>query len=388
MNTFLSSGQLALQEQYLKFVAEQIAPLAMPLDTEQVSSKEALSLLAKGGYLGLTVPREYGGQGLGALELTLFAEALATASAGLSLALASHYSVIELINKFGSDTQKSRYLSQMASGDLIGAQAFCEEMAGSDFKAVQTTAKGDSASGWQLNGEKTWVVNGQLAGLIAVLAKVKSSSDSAPAADSELAIFLVDGSPSTSIEVGANRAKFGLRSASTCDLTFREYKATSEHKLASATSAELEKQVNAVLDLSKTVVAAAAVGIAEEALKFSAEHARTREQFGQPISKFQGIQWKLADHSVESQAARLLTYRAAWSHDEEPADFRKFAAMAKLFATKVARVHSGEAVQIFGMLGASPDSPVERLYRDGKLTEVFEGTSELQKVVLKEELGV
>jgi len=380
VNTFLSSGQLTLQEQYLKFVAEQIAPLALALDTEQVSSKEALTLLAKGGYLGLTVPREYGGQGLGATELVLFAEALAGASAGLSLALASHYSVIELINKFGSETQKSRYLSQLATGDLIGAQAFGEEKAGSDFKAVQTTATADSSAGWLLSGEKTWVVNGQLAGLMAVLART--------GADDQLSIFLVDGTPSTNIEIGPNKAKFGLRSAATCDITFKEYKATSENKLASATSAEVEAQVNAVLDLSKTVVAAAAVGIAEEALKFSAEHARTREQFGQPISKFQGIQWKLADHSVESQAARLLTYRAAWSHDEEPGDFRKFAAMAKLFATKVARVHSGEAVQIFGMLGASPDSPVERLYRDGKLTEIFEGTSELQKVVLKEEVGL
>ncbi len=380
MNTFLSSGQLTLQEQYLKFVAEQIAPLAMTLDTEQVSSKEALALLAKSGYLGLTVPREYGGQGLGATELVLLAEALAGASAGLSLALASHYSVIELINKFGSETQKSRYLSQLATGDLIGAQAFGEEKAGSDFKAVQTTATNDSSSGWLLSGEKTWVVNGQLAGLMAVLART--------GADDQLSIFLVDGTPSSSIHIGENKAKFGLRSAATCDITFKEYKASSENKLASGTSAEVEAQVNAVLDLSKTVVAAAAVGIAEEALKFSAEHARTREQFGQPISKFQGIQWKLADHSVESQAARLLTYRAAWSHDEEPGDFRKFAAMAKLFASKVARVHSGEAVQIFGMLGASPDSPVERLYRDGKLTEIFEGTSELQKVVLKEELGV
>jgi butyryl-CoA dehydrogenase len=314
VNTFLSSGQLTLQEQYSKFVAEQIAPLALALDTEQVSSKEALTLLAKGGYLGLTVPREYGGQGLGAIELVLFAEALAGASAGLSLALASHYSVIELINKFGSETQKSRYLSQLATGDLIGAQAFGEEKAGSDFKAVQTTATADSSAGWLLSGEKTWVVNGQLAGLMAVLART--------GADDQLSIFLVDGTPSSNIEIGANKAKFGLRSAATCDITFKEYKASSENKLASATSAEVEAQVNAVLDLSKTVVAAAAVGIAEEALKFSAEHARTREQFGQPISKFQGIQWKLADHSVESQAARLLTYRAAWSHDDQsPAIF-------------------------------------------------------------------
>jgi butyryl-CoA dehydrogenase len=380
VNTFLSSGQLTLQEQYSKFVAEQIAPLALALDTEEVSSKEALTLLAKGGYLGLTVPREYGGQGLGAIELVLFAEALAGASAGLSLSLASHYSVIELINKFGSETQKSRYLSQLATGDLIGAQAFGEEKAGSDFKAVQTNATADLSSGWLLSGEKTWVVNGQLAGLMAVLART--------GADDQLSIFLVDGTPSSNIEIGANKAKFGLRSAATCDITFKDCKASSENKLASGTSAEVEAQVNAVLDLSKTVVAAAAVGIAEEALKFSAEHARTREQFGQSISKFQGIQWKLADHSVESQAARLLTYRAAWSHDDQPSDFRKFAAMAKLFAAKTARFHSGEAVQIFGMLGASPDSPVERLYRDGKLTEIFEGTSEMQKVVLKEELGV
>jgi alkylation response protein AidB-like acyl-CoA dehydrogenase len=156
VNTFLSSGQLALQEQYLKFVAEQIAPLALALDTEQVSSKEAMTLLAKGGYLGLTVPREYGGQGLGAIELVLFAEALASASAGLAVALASHYSVVELINKFGSDTQKSRYLSQLATGDLIGAQAFGEEKAGSDFKAVQTTATADGSNGWLLSGEKTF----------------------------------------------------------------------------------------------------------------------------------------------------------------------------------------------------------------------------------------
>jgi len=378
VNTFLSDAQLALQEQFLKFVAEQISPIARELDSEKISAKEALSRLSKGGYLGMTVPKEYGGQGHSAVELVLFVEALAAASAGLGLALASHYSVIELIVKYGTETQKSRYLSHLASGELIGAQAFGEEMAGSDFKAVQTTARLEN-SDVVLTGEKTWVVNGDLAGLFAVLAK-----------DGEnLGIYLVDSAPSATVVVGANKAKLGLRSAGTCDLTFNNHKISAENYLGVRVSgAEVEKQVDAVFNLSKTIVAAAAVGIADETLKFSAERALMREQFGHSISKFQGIQWKLADHSVETEAARLLTYRAAWSHADEPGEFRKYAAMAKMFAAKVARFHSGEAVQIFGMLGASTELPVERLFRDGKLTEVFEGTSEIQKVILKEELGV
>lgn len=378
MNTFLSSAQTALQEQFLQFVAEQIAPIARQLDSEKVSPKDALTILAKAGYLGMIVPREYGGQGHTAVELILFIEALSAASAGLGLALASHYSVIELIIKYGSETQKSRYLPHLAKGELIGAQAFGEEMAGSDYKAVQTTAKVDGGN-VVLTGEKTWVVNGELAGLIALLASEGG----------ELSLYLVDGTSSATVIIGENRAKLGLRSAGTCDLTFKEHKISSENRLGeSASTALTEKQVGAVMNLSKTIIAAAAVGIADEALKFSAERALMRQQFGQSISKFQGIQWKLADHSVESEAARLLTYRAAWSHSDEPLEFRKYAAMAKMFAAKVARFHSSEAVQIFGMLGASPDAPVERLYRDGKLTELFEGTSEMQKVVLTEELGV
>lgn len=376
MNTFLSSSQLALQEQYLQFVKTEIEPISAALESGKVSPQQGLDALAKAGYLALTVPREYGGQGLELIELVLFTEALSAASAGLGLALASHYAVVELIKKYGSDTQKSRYLSHLAKGELVGAQAFGEELAGSDFQAVAAVAvKKDKQL--TLTGEKTWVVNGQAAGLLAVLVKIEG----------ELAVVLVDGTPSNTMTVSVDIPKLGLHAAFTNNITFKDHVVAGENLLGESTSGT-DARVLAAFDVSKTVVAAVAVGIAEEALKFSAERARTREQFGQPISKFQGVQWKLADHSVESDAARLLTYRAAWSQIGAPEEFRKFAAMAKSYAARVARVHSSEAVQIFGMLGASLDSPVEQLYRDAKLTELFEGTTEYQKVIVQEELGV
>ncbi len=379
MNTFLSTAQQALQEQYLKFTEEHILPVARDLDSGKLSPREALSAMASGGYLGLTVPKEYGGQGLSLVELVLFTEAVSTANGGLGLALASHYSVVELVKNFGTDTQKSRYLSHLAAGELIGAQAFGEEQAGSDYQAVQTTVKVDGSA--ILSGEKTWVTNGEHAGLLAVLAK---NGD-------DLAIYLVDGNPSSTMSVGENKGKVGMRAAASNDIKFTDHKVPAENRLGGVEgvgAGTTEKQINHVLDFSKTVLAGAALGLVDEALKFAAERARTRQQFGGPISQFQAVQWKLADLSTDVTAARLLTYRAAWSQDGEPAEFRKFAAMAKFFAAKAARYHSGEAVQIFGVLGASTESPVERLYRDSKLTEIFEGTSEIQKVVIKEELGV
>lgn len=375
MNTFLSTAQQAMQEQYLKFTQDELAPIVRQLDSGKVTPREALSRLAGGGYLGITIPKEYGGQGLGLFELVLFTEAVSAVNGGLGLALASHYSVVELVKTFGTETQKSRYLSHLAAGELIGAQAFSEEQAGSDFKAVKTSVTADG--GAVLNGEKTWVTNGQHAGLLAVLVK---DGD-------QLAIYLVDGTPAETMTVGENQGMLGMRAAAVNDIKFVNHKVPSENRLGDG-SLSAERQVNQALDLSKTVLAATAIGLVNEALKYSAERARTREQFGGPISQFQGIQWKLADLSTEATGAQLLTYRAAWSQENEPESFRKFAAMAKYFAAKTARFHSGEAVQIFGVLGASLDSPVERLYRDSKLTEIFEGTSEMQKVVIKEELGV
>jgi len=380
VNTFLSLAHKASQDEYLKFVAEQIAPHTLELDSGTMAPKDVLAKLAQVGYLGITVPTSYGGKGGSLLELTILAEALAGHCAGVALALASHYTVVELILNFGNDQQKSRYLPLLARGEAIGAQAFAEVRAGSDFRAVETKAVtgGDSAT---LSGEKSWVVNGEIAQLLAVLAKTED----------DLSLWLVDvAAGESSLKIGPAKAKLGMHSAVINDITLNGHKVSLENRLGGA-SASCDQVADAVvnaLDVSKTVLAGAALGLTDEAIALSAERARTHQQFGEPISKFQGIQWKLADLSMDRAAAQLLTYRAAWSKDGEPEKFHQYSAMAKMFAAKVARHHSAEAVQVFGVLGASPESGVERLYRDAKLTELFEGASEYQKVIIKEELGV
>jgi len=381
VNTFLSLAHKASQDEYLSFVAQHIAANAHDLDNGTFACKDALATFAQAGYLGVTVPTAYGGQGGSLLDLTILAEVVSGHAAGLALALASHYTVVELILNFGSDQQKSRYLPLLARGELIGAQAFSEINAGSDYQAVTTEAV-VSDGGATLTGEKSWVVNGEISQLLAVLAKTGG----------ELSLWLVDANttPSASLVVGPAKSKLGLRAALVNDISFKSHKITAENRLGgdSAGAGQVEKAVLNALDLSKTVLAGAALGLADQALELGAERARTHEQFGQPISKFQGIQWKLADLSSDRAAAQLLTYRAAWSKDGEPGKYHQYSAMAKMFAAKVARFHSSEAVQIFGVLGASAEADVERLYRDAKLTEIFEGASEYQKVIIKEELGV
>jgi butyryl-CoA dehydrogenase len=375
VNTFLSTSQKALQEQYIKFVEGVITPQAQDLDNGKACLKEVMSKFAQAGYLGITIPKEFGGQGGTLLDLVLLSEAVAEQAAGLSVALASHYSVVATLLKAGSDSQKSRYLPLLARGEMFGAQAFSEENAGSDLNAVETTFTADG-SAFKLSGVKTWVVNAGLPALFAVLGHDK---------DNKLVCFIVDNSEASAIHVSERKAIMGFHSASIADVTFKDFAVPADNQLVCDCALDL---VNSALDVSKTVVAGAAIGLAQKALLLSADRANGRVQFGAPIAKNQGVQWKLADLSTESSAARLLTYRAAWAQTAEADKFAQFAAMAKLFASRVARFHSGEAVQIFGMLGASSESPIERIYRDAKLTELFEGTSDLQKVIIKEKLGV
>ncbi|HNN64472.1 MAG TPA: acyl-CoA dehydrogenase family protein [Candidatus Obscuribacter sp.] len=376
MNTFLSAAQKTLQEQYVKFVDEVIAPVAAELDKVEGSScqKEIMSKLGQNGYLGITVAKDLGGQGGTLLDAALFVEALGAQAAGLALAVSSHYSVVELISRFGSETQKSRYLPLLARGECFGAQAFSEEKAGSDLSLIETIAEVNGAE-VKLTGVKTWVVSADLPVLLAVLGKNGE----------EKGVWLLDGADRSSVELSARKGTMGFRSARLFDVTLKAAKASADNQLKGADALAL---ASCALDVSKTLLAACALGLCQEGLSLAAQRANTREQFGAPIAKNQGVQWKLADFSTDAAAARLLTYRAAWSRDGAPAEFRKFAAMAKSYAARTARLHSGEAVQIFGMLGASCDEPLERIYRDAKLTEIFEGTSELQKVILKEELGV
>lgn len=377
MNTFLSSSQETLKEQYLAYARQEIEPIARRLEDGEIPLKDVLARLGQAGYLGITIAREYSGQGLGLVEQVLFVEAVSQYEPGLGLTLSSHAQVIELIKRFGTDVQKSRYLPLLARGEAVGAFAINEADAGSDHSRVASKAssKGDS---FVLDGEKIWVVNGRIASLFVVAAREGDGEGSA------LSLFLVDGSDAKSIKIESGPLKLGLRSATTDNVVFNQHSIAASQKLAGAGN----EQINFAMDVAKVIVSAAAVGLVESALSLAVVHAKSREQFGKPIAQFQGVQWKIADMSMESAAARLLTYRAAWSQEGCPEEFSKHAAMCKLFSSKVARFHSGEAIQVMGTRGISEESPLERFYRDAKLMEICQGTSEIQKVIIADELKV
>jgi alkylation response protein AidB-like acyl-CoA dehydrogenase len=379
VNTILSAAQQAQKELFAAFALEHLAPISKSLEERRSSLKEFLQKAGQRGYLGITVPKEYGGQEGSFLHAILFTEALAQHEPGMGLTMASHTAVIEVLKKFGSDSQKSRYLPLLARGECLGSLAFSEVGAGTDFKAV-------SAKVWMekglplLTGLKTWVVNADISGLLVVLAKDEAN---------QLSMHLVDMGPAATLKVATDKQKLGLRSASTNDVEFASHPLQVGSLIgAKGNDESVSEQVLYAMDVAKVVMAAAAVGLVEGALDVAAAYAKGREQFGEPIANFQAIQWKLADISAESRAARLLTYRAAWSKDEGPEEFRRDAAMCKSFAAKVARTSSGEALQVLGAAGLSTDSPLERFYRDAKVMEISEGTSEYQKVLLTHELGI
>lgn len=393
MNTFLNAEQESLLENYRAFVNEHVRPVAPELEKLAASPaglsalKELLGTLGSKGFLGIGCSTEYGGKGGKFVDLALFAEALGEVDPGLALTFSAHTAALELIDKYGTETQKSRYLPLLARGEVIGAVAIAEENAGSDYRS-QTSKLEVDGDKVVLSGRKSWVVNGDLAQLAVVSGKFKE----------KLVFCLVDlAESSKAIKHGAHRDKLGLRSARTCDIDFAALELGESSILGFPkpgdleTAADLDDKTASMIEfahnISKTLVAASAVGLLEAAVKLSVGRANSREQFGSAIGRLQAIQWKLADLSAESSAARLLTLRAAWSKDEAPEEFPRHAAMCKFYAARTARVHSSEAVQIFGSLGISADEPVEKLYRDAKVMEICEGTSEIQKNIIASEVG-
>lgn len=378
MNTFLSTSQVALFEDYKKFVASEIEPQVNELEGDVAVVKKIFEVLGQKGYLGIAIPKEYGGCGEPFINLTLFIQALGQLDAGLAVSVATHTAAAELISTAGTDTQKSRHLPLLARGECIGTIAFTEECAGSDYKALEALAK-KAGEGFELTSEKTWVVNGEFADLAVVTAKMEGQDS--------ISLFLAELKSASSLQISEDIKKLGLRSARTNNISFKAHKMDSSSLLGEDEKACREEVLLGCMDFTKVLVASTCVGLMDSAIQYSVERARSREQFGKNIGKFQAIQWKLADMSSESAASRLMTYRAAWSKDEAPEEFRKNAAMCKYYASRVAQVHSSEAVQIFGALGVSCDQPMEKFYRDSKVMEICEGTSEIQKNIVASEIG-
>jgi butyryl-CoA dehydrogenase len=361
-----------------QFAREQIAPHAAAWDAAGAFPRSLLADMAKTELLGIPFPESHGGAGLSHMAYILVLEAISAADAGVGVTLAVHSSAATYpIYRYGTDDQKARYLSLLASGQGIGAFALTEPNSGSDASALTTTARRDGDV-WVLNGSKQWITNGDFASLFIVFARTTPGTTGSKG----VSCFIVE-RDTAGLSVMPGWKKMGLHSSCTNDLVFENVRVPAANLLGEQDNGFRISMDT--LDGGRIGIAAQACGIAQAALDASLKYVQERTAFGKPISDFQAIQWKLADMATQLDAARLLTYKAAWLKDQgQP--HSQAGAMAKLMASRVAREVTNEAVQIFGGYGYMSEFPVERYYRDAKITEIYEGTSEIQRIVIARHL--
>jgi alkylation response protein AidB-like acyl-CoA dehydrogenase len=368
----LTADQREIQALAREFARERIEPQAAAWDRAHGFPRELLDSLAELGLLGVCVPEEHGGAGADFVSYILVLEELSRADAGVGVTVAVHTSAVTLpILGFGTGEQRARFVPPLARGEAIGAFALTEPEAGSDAGSLRTAAEPDG-DGWSITGSKQWITNGGFGGTILVFAR----TDATTPGPAGVSAFILDGDQ---VEVTREEEKLGLNSSSTVDLRLEGVRAGRDRLLHE--EGKGFGVAMATLDGGRIGIAAQAVGIAQAAYDAARDYALERRQFGKRIADFQAIQWKLADMATEIDAARLLVYRAAWlkqngrPHTEE-------GAKAKLYASAVARRQTGEAIQILGGYGYTKEFPVERYYRDAKITEIYEGTSEIQRLVI------
>ena len=356
-----------------EFAEREIAPHVMQWDEAQAFPAELLAQLASLGLLGIQLPSRYGGAGLSAVEYCICIEELARVDPTIGLTVAAHNGLAAAhLAMFGSEAQKERWLAPLAQGAFLGAWALTEPDAGSDAGNLRTRARlvGD---GWVLDGTKTFTTHAGLAGLTVVMAVTDPS-----AGRHGISAFVVErGAPGLS--AGRKENKLGMRASTTADTRLDGCRVPADHLLGRAGHGFIDAM--AVLDAGRIGIAALAVGLAQGAFDAARRYAAERTQFGRPLASFQATQWKLADMATGIDAARLLTYRAAYLKDRGRPTTRE-SSMAKLYASEVAVRAAGECVQIHGGYGFVKDYPAEKLYRDVKLLTIGEGTSEIQRLVI------
>lgn len=373
----LNDTQREVQALAREIAEREVAPRAAELNERHEIPRDAIAALAETGLLGLTIPEEYGGPGLDATSLCLVVEELARADAGTSVAVAVQNGLVASpILRAGTDEQKARWLPRLASGDLIGCYALTEPEAGSDTASLRTRAeRAEDGGGWAISGSKQWITNGGFADLFVIFART-----GVPGARG-VSAFVSESAPG--LTVSREMPKMGLHTSSTVELAFDGLHVGDDVMLGPEN--EGLKLALATLDGGRITIAAQACGIARAALELAVSYASERQAFGGPIARFQGLQFPIADLAAALDAARLLTYDAAALRDagrpHGPAG-----AKAKLFASSVAVQAANVAVQTLGGYGYSAEYPAERLYRDAKITELYEGTSEIQRIVIARDL--
>ena len=367
-----SAEQQEVQRLARDFARREIEPHAAEWDREHRFPREVFTKLAELGLMGTCVPEEYGGAGADFLSYILVLEELSRADAGVGVTVAVHTSAVTLpLLAFGTDEQRSRFVPPLARGEQLGAFALTEPEAGSDAGALRTAAEPEG-DGWRIDGAKQWITNGRYAGTFLLFARTDRSTPGARG----VSAFILDGEH---VRITRDEEKLGLNSSATNDLVV-EGAVVGRDRLLHEEGKGFRVAME-TLDGGRIGIAAQAVGIAQAAFDVAREYAKERYTFGKPIAEHQAIQAKLADMATEIDAARLLVYRAATLKDRGK-PVTEAGAKAKLFASETARRQTGEAIQILGGYGYTKEFPVERYYRDAKITEIYEGTSEIQRLVI------
>jgi alkylation response protein AidB-like acyl-CoA dehydrogenase len=372
----LTADQREIQSLAREISRAEIEPNAAAWDREHRFPAEVLGRLGELGLLGVCVPEEYGGAGADFLSYVLVLEELSRADAGVGVTVAVHTSAATLpILTWGTDEQRERFVPPLARGERLGAFALTEPGSGSDAGSLRTSATPDG-DGWTISGSKQWITNGARAGTILLFAR--TNPDVAGARG--ISAFLLD---AEHVTVKREEEKLGLNSSSTVDLALDGARVGPDRLLHQEGKGFTVAM--STLDGGRIGIAAQALGIAQAAYDAARAYALERRQFGHRIADFQAIQWKLADMATEIDAARLLVYRAAWCK-QEGLPHTEEGAKAKLFASEMARRQTAEAIQVFGGYGYTKEFPVERYYRDAKITEIYEGTSEIQRLVIARQI--
>jgi len=362
-----------MRQRIREFAEKNIIPIADELDRTGGHPTEVWNKMKSEGLLGLPIPKEYGGAGADYISYIITVEELSRACAALGVSYEIHVSLVaQPIFKFGTEEQKKKFLVPLAKGDKMGAFALTEPTAGTDAGSLESTAvlKGDK---YVLNGRKYFIMNAPAAGTFLVMAMTDKAKGSRG-----ISAFLVE-KDAPGLKIGKIFDKMGIRASLTAEVILEDCRIPKENLLGS--ESEGFKVALTALDSGRIGIAAQAIGIAQAAMDASIAYAKTRVQFRRPIADFQAVQWMIADMETSINAARLLTYNAAEMVDRN-VKYSKEAAMAKLFASDAAVNVTRNAIQIHGGYGYMKDLPLERYYRDAKITEIYEGTSEVQKMVI------
>ncbi|MFC7028013.1 acyl-CoA dehydrogenase family protein [Halomicroarcula sp. GCM10025324] len=379
MDFALSDEQRQVREEVRRFAENELKPVATEYDRAEKYPGEIVEKAAEMGLTGSNIPLEYGGAGYDTLTNVILAEELFAADPGIGLCIQSAAFGADAVIGFGTDEQKARFLEPVATGEAVMGAAISEPDSGSDVSSVSTQARKEGDE-WVIDGTKMWITNGTVGDYFVVLCETDPDAEGRYNGFSQIVVE----SDRDGFEAEKITGKLGIRASDTAELLLDEVRVPEENLVGTRGAGFL--QLMQFFDETRTGVAAQGVGIARGAAERALEYAKEREQFGRPITEFQAIQHKLAEMYTEIEAARQLTYKSAWSVDHSDDQLTQLASMAKEKASRVAVEVADEAVQIHGGAGYVDDFDVERFYRDAKITQIYEGTTEIQKNIIAREL--